>query len=157
MRYSWSCTNLEQEPWHLLEQCLHGLTVACWIMDHDHPCSNLRVGISEGCFITFGTHSAHLACQVHKSGRITPIIMTSLGTSVDGVRSNFLSYRKYNGNQEQYLHTLFLTVDYLKQGRPTCKDFFLISNETPIQLYIVSQRAKYYCVFIREWLQIIDT
>ena len=30
---------------------LRGLTVACWTTDHYHPCSNLGVGISEGCFI----------------------------------------------------------------------------------------------------------
>ena len=30
---------------------LHGLTVACWITDHYHPCSYLGVGISERCFI----------------------------------------------------------------------------------------------------------
>jgi len=29
---------------------LRGLVVACWT-DHYHPCSNLGVGISEGCFI----------------------------------------------------------------------------------------------------------
>jgi len=28
---------------------LRGLTVACWITDRYHPCSNLGVGISEGC------------------------------------------------------------------------------------------------------------
>ena len=31
---------------------LHGLAVACWIRDHHHPCSNLVVAISEGCFIS---------------------------------------------------------------------------------------------------------
>ena len=30
---------------------LRGLAVACWTTDHYHPCSNLGVGISEGCFI----------------------------------------------------------------------------------------------------------
>jgi len=30
---------------------LRGLAIACWIRDHYHPCSNLGVGISEGCFI----------------------------------------------------------------------------------------------------------
>ena len=30
---------------------LRGLAVACWTTDHYHPCSNLDVGISEGCFI----------------------------------------------------------------------------------------------------------
>ena len=30
---------------------LHGLAVECWSTDHYHPCSNLGVGISEGCFI----------------------------------------------------------------------------------------------------------
>ena len=30
---------------------LRGLAVACWITDRYHPCSNLDVGISEGCFI----------------------------------------------------------------------------------------------------------
>jgi len=30
---------------------LHGLAVACWTTDHYHLCSNLGVGISEGCFI----------------------------------------------------------------------------------------------------------
>jgi len=28
-----------------------GLAVACWTTDHYHPCSNLGLGISEGCFI----------------------------------------------------------------------------------------------------------
>ena len=32
-------------------KCLHGLTVACCTTDHYHPCSNLGVGLSEGCFI----------------------------------------------------------------------------------------------------------
>jgi len=26
-------------------------SVVCWITDYYHPCSNLGVGISEGCFI----------------------------------------------------------------------------------------------------------
>ena len=30
---------------------LRGLTVACWTTDHNHPCSNPGVGISEGCFV----------------------------------------------------------------------------------------------------------
>jgi len=30
---------------------LCGPAVACWITDHYHPCSNLGMGISEGCFI----------------------------------------------------------------------------------------------------------
>ena len=30
---------------------LRGLAVACWTTDHYHPCSNLGVGISEGCFV----------------------------------------------------------------------------------------------------------
>ena len=30
---------------------LSGLPVACGNTDHYHPCSNLGVGISEGCFI----------------------------------------------------------------------------------------------------------
>jgi len=49
---------------------------------HCHPCSNLGVGISEGCFIfdfvsfiTFGGRSAHLAYYVYKSGRKTTIII----------------------------------------------------------------------------------
>ena len=53
---------------------LRGLAVACCTTDHYHPCSNLRVGISEGCFI-FGSRSAHLAYHVHKSGRKTSIII----------------------------------------------------------------------------------
>ena len=28
-----------------------GLAVAYWTTDHYHPCSNLGVGISEGCYI----------------------------------------------------------------------------------------------------------
>ena len=32
---------------------LRGLAVACWTTDHYHPCSNLGVGISEGCFIFY--------------------------------------------------------------------------------------------------------
>ena len=35
----------------LIEGCLRGLAVACWTTDHYHPCSNLSMGISEGCFI----------------------------------------------------------------------------------------------------------
>ena len=31
-------------------QRLRGLAVACWTTDHYHRCSNLGVGISEGCF-----------------------------------------------------------------------------------------------------------
>ena len=30
---------------------VRGLTVACWITNHYHRCSNLGVGISEGCFV----------------------------------------------------------------------------------------------------------
>ena len=30
---------------------LHGLEVVHWTTDHYHPCSNLGMGISEGCFI----------------------------------------------------------------------------------------------------------
>ena len=30
---------------------LRRLAVACWTTDHYHPCSNLGVGISKGCFI----------------------------------------------------------------------------------------------------------
>ena len=30
---------------------LRGLTVTCWITNHYHACSNLNVGIAEGCFI----------------------------------------------------------------------------------------------------------
>ena len=30
---------------------LRRLTLAFWVTDHYHPCSNLGVGISEGCFI----------------------------------------------------------------------------------------------------------
>ena len=35
---------------HYVER-LRGLAVACWTTDHYHPCSNLGVGISEGCFV----------------------------------------------------------------------------------------------------------
>ena len=53
---------------------LRGLAVACWTTDHYHPCSNIGVGISEGCFvITLGGRSAHLAYPVHKGGRKTSI------------------------------------------------------------------------------------
>ena len=38
---------------------LHCLVVACWITDHCHSCSNLGVGISEGCLI-FDFASLHL-------------------------------------------------------------------------------------------------
>ena len=31
---------------------IHGPVVACWVTDHYHSCSNLGVGISEGCFIS---------------------------------------------------------------------------------------------------------
>ena len=30
---------------------LRGLAVACWTTNHYHPCSNLSVGIFEGCFV----------------------------------------------------------------------------------------------------------
>ena len=35
----------------LIYRRLRGLAVACWTTDHYNPCSNLGVGISEGCFI----------------------------------------------------------------------------------------------------------
>ena len=35
---------------HVLLGRLRGLAVACRTTDHCHPCSNLGVGISEGCF-----------------------------------------------------------------------------------------------------------
>jgi len=38
---------------------LRGIAVTCWIIDHYHPCSNLGVIISEGCFI-FDLASLHL-------------------------------------------------------------------------------------------------
>ena len=38
---------------------LRGLAVACWTTDHCHPCLNLSVGLSEGCFI-FDFASLHL-------------------------------------------------------------------------------------------------
>ena len=38
-------------PYTNLINSLRGLTVACWIIDHYQPCSNLGVGISDGCFI----------------------------------------------------------------------------------------------------------
>jgi len=59
---------------------LCGLVVACWTTDHYHPCSNLGVGISEGCLI-FDLDSLplevawFLAYHVHKSGCKTPIII----------------------------------------------------------------------------------
>jgi len=60
---------------------LRGLAVACSTTDHYHSCSNLGVGISEGCFISdfaslpLGVARAHLAYRVHKSGHTTPIII----------------------------------------------------------------------------------
>jgi len=61
---------------------LRGLAVACWSTDHYHPCSNLGVGISEGCFVF---HFASLPLEarlgpfnlpcVHKNGRKTSIII----------------------------------------------------------------------------------
>jgi len=63
---------------------LRGLAVACWTTDHYHPCSNLGVGISEGCFV-FDFASLplevawhQLAYLVHKSGLKTPIINQSI-------------------------------------------------------------------------------
>ena len=35
---------------------LRGLAVACWTTDHYHPCSNLGMGISEGCFTLTSLH-----------------------------------------------------------------------------------------------------
>ena len=58
---------------------LRGLTVACWITDHYHLCSNLGVGIR---FISIGGRSAHLAYHVHKSRRKTPIIISPLCSCV---------------------------------------------------------------------------
>ena len=52
---------------------LRGLAVACWITDHYQLCSNLSMGICEGCFIFTSLHY-HLAYHVHKSGHKTPII-----------------------------------------------------------------------------------
>ena len=34
---------------------LRGLAVVCWTTYRYHPCSNLDVGISEGCFIVHFT------------------------------------------------------------------------------------------------------
>ena len=54
---------------------LRGLAVACWTTDHYHPCSNLGVGISEGCFvfhfdIYFNTHRNCCPSLSHlRSGR----------------------------------------------------------------------------------------
>jgi len=36
---------------HHHQKSLCGLTIACWITDFYHPCSNLGMGKSEGCFI----------------------------------------------------------------------------------------------------------
>ena len=30
---------------------LRGLAVVCWTTDHYHPCSNLGLDVSEGCFV----------------------------------------------------------------------------------------------------------
>ena len=54
--------------------------VACRTTYHYHPCSNLGVSISEGCFIfDFASLplelAAHLAYLVPKSGRKTSIII----------------------------------------------------------------------------------
>ena len=40
---------------------LYGLMIVCWITDHQHPCSNLSVVISVGCFIF---HFASLPLEV---------------------------------------------------------------------------------------------
>jgi len=56
--------------------CLHGLAVGCWTTDHYYMCSNLSMGTSEGCFITFGGRSAHLAYHMHKSGSKTSSILS---------------------------------------------------------------------------------
>jgi len=53
---------------------LRGLAVAGWTTYHYHLCLNPGMGISEGCFITFGGRSAHLAYHVHKSGHKTSIV-----------------------------------------------------------------------------------
>ena len=57
--------------------CFCGLMVACWITDPHHPCSNLGMGISEGCFIYL----------VYKSGRKTLIIifLSQLGEQMDSL------------------------------------------------------------------------
>ena len=60
-----------------------GLAVACLTTDRSHTCSNLGVGIAEGCFILdsaslpFGGRSAHLGYLVDKSGLKTSIIIIS--------------------------------------------------------------------------------
>jgi len=56
--------------------------VARWTIVHYYPSSNLGVVVFEGCFIfDFASLplvvSAHLAWQVHKSGRKGPTIITS--------------------------------------------------------------------------------
>ena len=39
--------------WPLIELGrLHGLAATRWTTDHYHPCSNLGVGMSEGCFVS---------------------------------------------------------------------------------------------------------
>jgi len=58
-----------------------GLAVAWWTTNHYHPCANLGVGISEGCFIfdfaslPLEIARPHLAYHVHKTGRKTSIII----------------------------------------------------------------------------------
>ena len=53
---------------------VRSIAVACWTIYHYHPCSNLDVDISEGCFI-FDFASLPPTYHVHKIRRETPIII----------------------------------------------------------------------------------
>ena len=54
---------------------LGGLAVARWTTDHYHPCSNLGVGISEGCFTTDFASLPLEVAQTHLAYRKIPIII----------------------------------------------------------------------------------
>jgi len=55
---------------------LRRLAVACWTTDHYHPCSDLGVGISEGCFtFDFASLRLEVARLIRPTMRTKPIFL----------------------------------------------------------------------------------
>ena len=97
-------------------RCLRGLAVACWITDHYHPCSILGVGISEGCFITFGGRSVHLAYHVHKSGRKTSIIIIIFYQCMHNNKHGYIQFKPSNNNYRRAYHHIFKCFIFTDKG-----------------------------------------
>ena len=72
-KYCWTGIFSEPNILPVIFGHIRGLTVVCWITDHYHPCSNLWVGISEGCYIF---HFASLPLVAGRS--IQPTICTKV-------------------------------------------------------------------------------